>query len=126
VRILSSVPSLDTSVCSIETRRFEQESDRLGPELAVLTVSMDLPFAQKRWAEETGIKRIHLLSDYKYRTFGEKYGVLIKELGLLARVVFVVDQTDTIRHIQIVPEVTNEPDYDAALDAARQAAGALK
>ncbi len=126
VRIISAVPSLDTSVCSIETRRFEQEAAKLGPEVVMLAISMDLPFAQKRWADESSIKETHLLSDYKQRSFGLAYGVLIKELGLLARTVFVVDQNDTIRHIQIVPEVTNEPDYDAVLDAARQATAALR
>lgn len=119
VRVLSAVPSLDTSVCSLETRRFEQEAARLGSEIVVITVSLDLPFAQKRWAQESGIQHIHLLSDYKKRQFAEKYGVMIDELQLLGRTIFVVDAGGTIRYIERVSEVTHEPNYDAALEAAK-------
>jgi thiol peroxidase len=121
VRILSSVPSLDTPVCDMEVRRFNKEAADLGGVL-ILTISMDLPFAQKRWCGAAGVELVHTLSDYRAADFGEKYGVLIKELRLLARAVFVVDREGVVRYIQIVDDLTNEPDYDAALDAARKIA----
>ncbi|MEI8354482.1 MAG: thiol peroxidase [Deltaproteobacteria bacterium] len=119
IRIISAVPSLDTPVCDTETRRFNQAAATLPQNVVVLTVSLDLPFAQKRWCGAAGIDRVTTLSDYRERSFGNGYGVVIKELLLLSRVVFVVDKNDTIRYIQIVQEVTSEPDYDAALAAAR-------
>ncbi len=119
VRIISAVPSLDTPVCDTETRRFNQEAAALPAGVAVLTISMDLPFAQKRWCGAAGIDRVVTLSDYRDRSFGLAYGVLIKELQLLARCIFVVDANDTVRYIQQVPEVTHEPDYDAVLAAVR-------
>ncbi len=117
VCIICSVPSLDTSVCDMETRRFNEEAQRLGEGVAVLTISMDLPFAQKRWCGAAGIKNVQTLSDYRDASFGNAYGVLIKELRLLGRAVFVVDKKDIIRYVQIVNELTNEPDYDAVLEA---------
>jgi len=117
VCIICSVPSLDTSVCDMETRRFNEEAQRLGKGVAVLTISMDLPFAQKRWCGAAGIKNVQTLSDYRDASFGNAYGVLIKELRLLGRAVFVVDKKDIIRYVQIVNELTNEPDYDAVLEA---------
>jgi thiol peroxidase len=119
VRIISAVPSLDTPVCDTETRRFNQETASLPGELTVLTISLDLPFAQKRWCGAAGIDKVTTLSDYRERSFGQNYGVLIKELLLLSRAVFVVDAQDVIRYIQIVPEVTNEPDYAAVISAAK-------
>ncbi len=119
IRIISSVPSLDTPVCDTETRRFNQEAATLPENVAVLTISLDLPFAQKRWCGAAGIDRVTTLSDYRERSFGQNYGVLIKELLLLARCIFVIDADDTIRYIQLVPEVTQEPDYTAVLNAAR-------
>lgn len=119
VKIISAVPSLDTPVCDTETRRFNQEAAALPENVVLLTVSMDLPFAQKRWCGAAGIERVKTLSDYQHRTFGLSYGVLIKELMLLSRAIFVIDSTDTIRYIQIVPEVTSEPDYAAVLAAAK-------
>lgn len=119
VRIISAVPSLDTPICDTETRRFNQEAASLPDNVVVLTVSLDLPFAQKRWCGAAGIDRVMTLSDYQERSFGLAYGVLIKELKLLARCIFVVDSQDTIRYIQQVPEVTHEPDYAAVLAAAR-------
>jgi len=119
IKILSAVPSLDTPVCDTETRRFNKEAATLPDNIVVLTVSMDLPFAQARWCGAAGIDRVKTLSDYQERSFAEAYGVLIKELKLLARAVFVVDADDTIRYLQIVPEITEEPDYDAALNAAK-------
>jgi thiol peroxidase len=119
VRIISAVPSLDTPVCDTETRRFNQEAANLQGDVTVLTVSLDLPFAQKRWCGAAGIDKVTTLSDYRDRSFGLNYGVLIKELLLLARAIFVVDTQDIIRYIQIVPEVTNEPDYAAVIAAAK-------
>lgn len=122
VWVIASVPSLDTPVCSIETRRFNQEATQLGGSVKVLTISMDLPFAQKRWCGAEGVQNLQTISDYRDRAFGKEYGVYIKEVGLLARAVFVVGKDGKIAYKQIVPEVTSEPDYAAALNAAKQAA----
>ena len=119
IRIISAVPSLDTPVCDTETRRFNQEAATLPENVVVLTVSLDLPFAQKRWCGAAGIDRVTTLSDYRERSFGNAYGVVIKELVLLARAIFVIDAGDTIRYIQIVPEVTTEPDYAAVIAAVK-------
>jgi thiol peroxidase len=119
IRIISSVPSLDTPVCDTETRRFNQEAASLPGDVAVLTISLDLPFAQKRWCGAAGIDKVTTLSDYRDRSFGRNYGVLIKELLLLTRAIFVIDAQDVIRYIQIVPEVTSEPDYAAVVAAAK-------
>ena len=119
IRIISAVPSLDTPVCDSETRRFNQEAAALPGDVQVLTISLDLPFAQKRWCGAAGIDKVDTLSDYRDRSFGMNYGVLIKELLLLTRAVFVVDAADIIRYIQIVPEVTEEPDYSAVLQAVK-------
>jgi thiol peroxidase len=120
VKIISAVPSLDTPVCDTETRRFNQEAAGLPGEVALLTISVDLPFAQKRWCGAAGIDRVITLSDYRDRSFGLAYGVLIDELKLLSRSIFVVDGSDVVRYIQHVPEVTQEPDYAAVLAAVRQ------
>ncbi len=120
VCIISSVPSLDTSVCDRMTRRFNEEAGSLGQDAAVLTISMDLPFAQKRWCGAADAKNVQTLSDHREASFGKAYGVLIKELRLLARAVFVVDRQGIIRHTEIVKELTNEPDYEAALKAAKE------
>lgn len=119
VCIITSVPSLDTSVCDIETRRFNEEAGKLGSDVAVLTISMDLPFAQKRWCGAAGVKNVQTFSDYRDASFGKAYGVLIKELRLLARAVFVVDKKGVIRYIQIVNETASEPNYEAALNAVK-------
>jgi thiol peroxidase len=119
VCIICSVPSLDTSVCDVETRRFNEEAGKLGSDVKVLTISMDLPFAQKRWCGAAGVQNVQTLSDYRDASFGKAYGVLIKELRLLARAVFVVDKNGTIRYIQIVKEVATEPDYKAALEVVK-------
>jgi len=117
VCIISSVPSLDTPVCDAETRRFNQEAGRLGSDVIILTISMDLPFAQKRWCGAAGVDKVQTLSDHREASFGTAYGVLIKELRLLARAIFVVDQEGSIRYIQLVKEITKEPDYEAVLNA---------
>jgi thiol peroxidase len=119
IRVISAVPSLDTPVCDTETRRFNQEAAGLPGDVLVLTISLDLPFAQKRWCGAAGIDKVITLSDYRERSFGLNYGVLIKELLLLTRAIFVVDANDTIRYIQIVPEVTSEPDYAAVVSAVK-------
>lgn len=119
IKIISAVPSLDTPVCDTETRRFNQEAAGLPESIAVLTISLDLPFAQKRWCGAAGIDRVTTLSDYQDRSFASAYGILIKELKLLARAVFIIDSNDTVRYIQIVPEVTNEPDYAAVIAAVK-------
>jgi thioredoxin-dependent peroxiredoxin len=118
IKIIASVPSLDTPVCDTETRRFNQEAAKLAGNVVVLTVSLDLPFAQKRWCAAAGIEKVRTLSDYQDRSFAHAYGVLIKELKLLARSVFIVDGSDTVRYVQHVKEVTSEPDYAAVLAAA--------
>ena len=121
VVLISSVPSLDTHVCDIQTRRFNEEAASLGDDVVILTVSMDLPFAQARWCGAAGIDKIVTASDYAEREVGLKYGLLIKELKLLARAVFVVGKDGTVKYVQIVPEVTTEPDYAAAIKAAKAA-----
>lgn len=120
VCIICSVPSLDTPVCDTETRRFNEEAGRLGDNVVVLTISMDLPFAQKRWCGAAGVENVQTLSDHRKALFGTSFGVLIKELRLLARAVFVVDKEGVIRYIQLVEELTDEPDYEHVLKAVRE------
>ncbi len=122
VCLISVVPSLDTGVCDAQTRRFNEEIGNLGDDVVGLTVSADLPFAQKRWCGAAGIDCISTLSDHRDMAFGEAYGTHIKELRLDARAVFVVDKEGIIRYVEYVPEMTNHPNYEAALDAAREAA----
>ena len=120
VCIIASVPSLDTPVCEIETKKFNDEAGRLGPNIALLTISMDLPFAQKRWCGAEGITHLQTLSDHRDAPFGTAYGVLIKELRLLARSIFLVDQKGGIRYVQLVKEVTQEPDYEGIWGALKK------
>ena len=115
--VISSVPSLDTPVCDMETRRFNQEAGKLSADVQILTISMDLPFAQKRWCGAAGVDKVVTLSDHRNASFGTAYGVLIKELRLLARAVFVLDREGIIQYIHIVKEVSEEPDYEAVLGA---------
>lgn len=119
VCVISSVPSLDTPVCDIETRRFNDEAAGLGAGVKLLTLSMDLPFAQKRWCGAAGVENLKTYSDHREAAFGLAYGVLIKELRLLARAVFVVDKSGQLTHVQLVKELANEPDYEAVLQAVR-------
>jgi thiol peroxidase len=123
VRLIASVPSLDTPVCDAMTRRFNLSAAQLPPNVALLTVSMDLPFAQSRFCGTAGIDRVETLSDYRDASFGENYGVLIKEFRLLARAVFVIGTDDVVKYVQYVKETTEHPDYEQALAAARTAAG---
>jgi len=112
-----SVPSIDTPVCDMEARRFNREAGNLADDIVILTISMDLPFAQKRWCASAGIENIQLLSDYRNASFGNSFGVLIKELGLLARTIFIIDGEGKVRYVQYVKETTDEPDYDEVLTA---------
>ena len=120
VVIITSVPSLDTPVCDLEARRFNQEAAKLGDDVQILVISMDLPFAQKRWCAAAGVNNVLTLSDHKEASFGTQYGMLIKELRLLARAVFVVDRQKIIRYMELVKEVGQEPNYDLALEAAKK------
>jgi len=122
VVLISAVPSLDTGVCALQTKRFNEEAIRLPSNVVILTLSEDLPFAQKRFCDAEKIGGIKVLSDSVWRDFGTTYGILIENMGLLARSVWIVGRDGKIAYRQIVPEVTNHPDYDAALKAAREAA----
>jgi thiol peroxidase len=127
VIILSAVPSLDTPVCDTETRRFNSEASGLSDDIEVWTISMDLPFAQKRWCAGAGIDRVKALSDYRTREFGENYGVRIESgplKGVTARAVFVVGRDGKLKHVEYVNEIASEPDYEAAITAAKEAAQA--
>ncbi|MFH1144945.1 MAG: thiol peroxidase [Candidatus Eisenbacteria bacterium] len=115
--LISAVPSLDTSVCALQTKRFNAEVASLPDEVVALTISMDLPFAQKRFCDAETIECVHVLSDHVWREFGERYGLFIKDMGLLARAVFIIARDGRISYIQIVPEISQHPDYDAALKA---------
>ncbi len=115
IKLISVVPSLDTGVCDAQTRKFNEFAVDFSPEIEVLTISMDLPFAQKRWCGAAGIERIETLSDHRFASFGENYGVLIEELRLLNRSIFLIDKDDIIRYIEIVEENHDHPNYEAAL-----------
>jgi len=118
VRLISVVPSLDTGVCDAQTRRFNEEASELG-DTTILTVSVDLPFAQRRWCGANGIENVQTVSDHRDLSFGEAYGVAIEELRLLARAVFVVDRNDVITYVEYVSEAIDHPDYSAAIEAVK-------
>lgn len=120
VKLISVVPSLDTGVCDAQTKRFNEEAASFGDSVVVLTVSVDLPFAQARWCGANGVERVETLSDYKTNAFGEAYGVLIKELRLDMRAIFVVDQNDTIQYVQYLDEMSEHPDYEQAIAAVKK------
>lgn len=120
VVVLSVVPSIDTPVCELQTKRFNKEAENL--EADVLTISMDLPFAQRRFKDEHGIKGVSFLSDFKDHDFGKAYGLYVKELGLLARAVFVIDGEGRIAYLEIVKEMTEQPDYGRLIEAVKQLA----
>lgn len=115
VKLISVVPSLDTGICSEQTKRFNEEVAKLD-NVAVITVSMDLPFAQARWCGTEGVDKVDVLSDHRDANFGKSYGVLIQELRLLTRAIFVVDEQDKVTYVEYVPEVGTHPDYDAVLE----------
>lgn len=120
VRIFAAVPSLDTPVCDVEARRFNEEAAKLA-RVSVYVVSMDLPFAQARWCGAAEVENVTTLSDHRDASFGKNYGVLIEGLRLLARAIFVVDANNNITYVEYVPEVSSEPNYDEALAAAKAA-----
>jgi thiol peroxidase len=122
VRIFSVVPSLDTPVCDAQTKRFNEEASKL-PELSIYTVSMDLPFAQKRWCGAYGVDHVKMISDHRTGSFGENYGTLIKELHIHSRAIFVLDKDDILQHVEYVKEVGDHPDYESALAAAKKLVG---
>lgn len=119
-KLISVTPSLDTPVCDAQARRFNIEAAKLPAEFQIINISMDLPFAINRFCAAAGIDRIKTFSDYRHAYFGMAYGVLIKELRLLARSIFVIDSQDIIRYKEVVPEMTDDVNYSAALEAARQ------
>ncbi|MGW8142982.1 MAG: thiol peroxidase [Anaerolineales bacterium] len=121
VRIIGSLPSLSTSVCDRETKRFNEEASSLGDDVAVLMVSMDLPFTQAQWCGSAGVERVITLSDQKKGEFGPRYGVLLKEINIFRRAVFVVDRSDKVVYVEYLPVLGDEPDYEAVLEAARKA-----
>jgi len=120
IRLISVVPSIDTGVCDAQTRRFNEAASELGEGVAILTISCDLPFAQKRWCGANGIENVYTLSDHRNMSFGDAYGVHMKELRLLARSVFVVDQDGKVVYAEYVSEGTNHPDYEGALAAVKE------
>lgn len=123
VRLISVVPSLDTGICDAQTRRMNEEAGKLSDDVIVLTVSADLPFAQKRWCGAAGIDHVVCLSDHKDMNFGEAYGTHVDELRVEQRAIFVVDKDDVIRYAEYVPEIAQHPDYDAALEAVNEVTG---
>jgi thiol peroxidase len=120
VCVISAVGSLDTPTCDVETRRFNAEAGKLGDDVIILTVSMDLPFAQKRWCGAASIDKVVTLSDHRDAAFGTAYGILVKESRLLARTIFVVDREGIVRYVQLVKELADEPDYDAVIAAVQR------
>jgi thiol peroxidase len=120
VKLISVVPSVDTGTCDAQTRRFNVEADKLGDDVVILTISVDLPFAQSRFCGAAGIDKVVTLSDYKNRSFGQAYGVLIKEIQLDQRAIFIVDANDTVRYVEYLTEMKDHPDYEAALKALRE------
>lgn len=121
VRIIGALPSFNTSVCDRETRRFNQEAAALGGEIAILMVSMDLPFTLANWCAAAGVDKVITLSDHLSTEFGQKYGVLIKELRIFRRAIFVADRNDRLTYVEYLPELGHEPNYDQVLEAAKKA-----
>ncbi|MFX3673236.1 MAG: thiol peroxidase [Paenisporosarcina sp.] len=121
VRLISVVPSLDTGTCDTQTRKFNESAAEIGEDVVILTISNDLPFAQKRWCAAAGINSVQTLSDHRDLSFGEAYGVAIQELRLLTRAVFVVDANDKVTYVEYVPEATEHPNYEKAIEAVKAA-----
>jgi len=121
VRIIAAVPSLDTRVCDIETRRFNVEAAALGKDVSIITISTDLPYAQKRWCGAAGVDQVMVVSDHLKGEFGKKYGVLMKETGILRRAVFVVDRKGFITYVAYMPVMGDEPNYEEVIQAAKKA-----
>ena len=123
VKVISVTPSLDTPVCDLQARMFNSEAAKLPVDVAVLNISMDLPFAITRFCSSAGIDKVKALSDHREASFGNGYGVLIRELRLLARSIFIIDKAEVIRYVEIVPELSNEPDYERALEELKKITG---
>jgi len=119
VRLISVVPSIDTSVCDAQTRRMNEEASALGESVVVVTISADLPMAQKRWCGAAGVERVLMLSDYMNLPFGQAYGTAVPDLGVDQRAIFVVDSGDIVRYVEYVPGIGQHPNYEAALVAVR-------
>jgi thiol peroxidase len=119
VRLISVVPSLDTGVCDAQTRKFNEAASQLGNDVEVLTISVDLPFAQSRWCGAAGIERVQTLSDHYNMSFGTAYGTYMKENRLECRAIFVVDEKNIVQYVEYVPEITEHPNYEAALEAVK-------
>ena len=119
-RLVSVVPSLDTGICDAQTRRFNDEAEKFGDQLKVITISADIPFTQRRWMKEAEVKNITVLSDHHDMAFGDAVGTHIRELRLNQRSIFVVDKNNAVTYVEYVPEVSQHPDYDAAIEAARK------
>ncbi|MFC4778604.1 thiol peroxidase [Paenibacillus sp. GCM10023252] len=120
VKLISVVPSVDTGVCDAQTRRFNEEASKLGDNIVIITVSVDLPFAQARWCGAAGVDQVVLLSDYKTRAFGQAYGVFIKEIALDMRSIFVLDANNQIQYVEYLKEMTEHPNYEAAIAAVKE------
>jgi thiol peroxidase len=118
--LISVVPSIDTGICSLQTKRFNSEVANLPDNVVLLTISTDLPFAQKRYCQQEQVADMAVLSDAVWRDFGSNYGLLIKDMGILTRAILLIDSSGTLRYQQLVPELAQEPDYDAALTALGQ------
>lgn len=123
VRIIAAVPSLETSVCDRETRRFNEEAAGLSEDIVIITISTDLPYTQSRWCGAAGIEQVMVVSDHKETDFGLKYGCLVKERRTLRRAVFIVDAKDIVRYVAYMPALANEPDYDEVLALAKELVG---
>jgi thiol peroxidase len=122
IKLIASVPSLDTPVCDLQIKRFNDEAVKISKGVVILFISMDLPFAQKRFCQEFNIKKVKTFSDHRDGDFGVKYGVLIKELRLLARAIFIIDKENKVRYVQYVKDITDQPDYDGALNTLKEVA----
>lgn len=120
--LVSVVPSLDTGVCSIQTKRFNDEAAKLPSNIVVLTISNDLPFAQKRFCKVEGVDQVKVLSDSVWRNFGENYGLIIKDMGLLTRAIFIIDSKGVVKYKELVANISQHPDYESALNAVKNIA----
>ena len=120
IKLIASVPSLDTPICDLQIKRFNDEAAKISKDMVILFISMDLPFAQKRFCQAYGIKKVKTLSDHRDSSFGSNYGVLIKELRLLSRAIFIIDQSEKVVYVEYVKEVGSHPDYEGALDALKK------
>lgn len=122
IRLIASVPSLDTPVCDAEIHNFNKEAANISKDIVIIFISMDLPFAQKRFCQDNDIDNVKTFSDHRDTDFGLKYGVLIKELRLLSRAIFIIDKAGAVKYVEYVPELSSHPDYQAALSALKNLA----